>query len=109
MFAVDTFFQHLFDFVVGAFGASVRVAIGHERGEKQNVSRIYITIISGTVLAGTTGGAMASYIGVPDSFSGAICFLVGLLGVGFVYQLYDGKITIPFFKPAATQQEEKKL
>jgi len=82
-------------FVLGALGAGVRVAIGHDRGEPQSKAKIIATFVSGTVLAGTANQAMTAYMELPQSFAGAASFLIGLLGIGLVYQILDGKLPIP--------------
>jgi hypothetical protein len=85
-------------FTLGALGAGVRVAIGHDKGEPQSKAKIIATFISGTVLAGTSNQAMTAYLSLPQNFSGAASFLIGLLGIGFVYQALDGKLSLPFLR-----------
>lgn len=97
------------NYIFGFFGTSVRVAIGHERGEKLSLTRVYIIVVSGTILAGTAGDAMAQHAGMPLIFGKAISFLIGIFATGFIYQVYDGKIKIPFLTQLGQpgQTEEK--
>lgn len=81
------------NFVLGALGSGVRVAIGHDRGEKQSKSKMFATIVSGTVLAGTSNQAMTAYLNLPDAFAGGMSFFIGLWGIGLVYQFMDGKFS----------------
>ena len=84
--------------LLGSLGAGCRIAIGHDRGEPQSKSKMIATMVAGTVLAGTSNQAMTAYLNLPDAFAGAVSFLVGLMGIGFVYQVLDGKISLPPWK-----------
>ena len=88
---------------LGIAGAGVRVAIGHDRGEPQSVGKIVATFVTGSILAGTSNQAMTAYLNLPDAFAGAVSFFVGVLGLGFVYKLLDGKI----FPGVVSQASEK--
>jgi len=92
---IDNYTDTVTQFFLGAVGAGVRVAIGHEKGEKQGKAKIFSTVIAGMVLAGTSANALTEYAGVPEGFKGGIGFMVGILGIGFIYQVLDGKIIIP--------------
>jgi hypothetical protein len=81
--------------VLGAIGAGVRVAIGYDKQERQSKARIGATFVAGTVLAGTASHAITEYIGLSPAFSGSVSFMIGLLGIGFVYQVLEGKIGLP--------------
>lgn len=96
-------FDSLLDYFLGALAASVRIAIGHERGEKITKTRIYITAVSSIVMAGTGGKPLAAYAHLPEEMGHMIAFILALFAVGLVYQIYDGKVTLPvlgqIFKP----------
>jgi len=81
--------------VLGAIGAGVRVAIGYDKQERQSKARIGATFIAGTVLAGTASHAVTEYVGLSPAFSGSISFMIGLLGIGFVYQVLEGNVHLP--------------
>ena len=54
--------------LVGAAGAGVRIAIGHDRGEPQSYSKIFATMVSGTIMAATAAQGMLTYLNLPTSF-----------------------------------------
>ncbi len=81
--------------VLGAIGAGVRVAIGYDKQEKQSKARIGATFVAGTVLAGTASHAVTEYVGLSPAFSGSVSFMIGLLGIGFIYQILEGKVRLP--------------
>jgi hypothetical protein len=81
---------------LGAIGAGVRVAIGYDKQERQSAARIGATFVAGTVLAGTASHAITEYVGLSPAFSGSVSFMIGLLGIGFIYQVLEGKVKLPF-------------
>lgn len=83
---------HLTEYVIGAFGAGVRVLIGHDKGEPQSKARMFATVIAGSVLAGTSSQALTEYADLPVGFAGGIAFLIGMLAIGFLYQALEGKV-----------------
>jgi hypothetical protein len=92
-FAIKT--DLIMQMILGAIGGGVRVVIAYDKEEKQSKAKIFATFISGTILAGTSSYAVTEYVGLSPEFSGAVSFLIGLLGIGFIYQLLEGKICLP--------------
>lgn len=99
--ADPTLDHHSVNFIIwtvigGSLGAAVRVAIGHDRGEPQSISKIFASFASGTFGAASGSQLVTYLLGLPDYAAVAISFPVGLLALGFVYKLLDGKIKVPF-------------
>ena len=66
--------------IVGFIGAIVSVANQRELTYKEQ----FVTLLSGALLAGFVGFPIHEYLSFPQSWTGAICFLVGLLGRAIV-------------------------
>lgn len=105
MFPFDT----LLDYFLGAIAASIRISIGMERGEKLSYPKAYTTAVSSIIISGTGGRPMAEYAHLPLTLGHFIAFLLGLFAVGLVYQIYDGKITIPLFGQLIKQNDMNSL
>jgi hypothetical protein len=79
-------------FILGVLGAGTRIVIGYDRGEKQNRFRVFATFMVGSVLAATSTKAAVVYFGLPIMAAGGISFLIGLFGLGLVYNALDGRV-----------------
>lgn len=80
--------------ILGFLGAGVSVGIGLSRGEKANIFAIATALVTGAVVGETATSGFLILANLSNVWSDFIAFTLGVCAMGFVKQVFDGKLPI---------------
>lgn len=74
---------------LGVLGGTVRVAVGDE---KMSAGKIFAVLVTGGVLAGTSGPLFTSWMGMGPEATSFCSFIVGIMGMNIVKHAIDMEV-----------------
>lgn len=81
---------------VSGVAAVVRLCWEHEKGEPIKFAKIMATVISGPLVAYTCTDMVVKVAGIDSGWRLAVAAVLGALAIGFVYQILNLHIQLPF-------------
>ncbi|QCL83918.1 hypothetical protein CFBP5875_04700 [Agrobacterium pusense] len=69
---------------LGVLGGSVRVAVGIADRERMPTAQVFAILVTGGVLAGTSGTMFTKWLGMGPEATSFCSFIVGIMGMNIV-------------------------